>query len=152
MEISRRFFLGGAISLAAAVTFKPSIAMMANIPTIYGDGKQDDSGGLSALFANEPVTFNKEQIGVESHKGITFHSGLFKINRTVNIPKNSIIKFDKKEHLEFIADNELELPFFICFDNIGEQFSGNIFRIDENKLGPLISNMSIKLYEHEVYF
>lgn len=65
VELSRRFFLGGAIALVAVQTFKPSLA--SNMPTIYGNGIKDDSAGFNALFAKEPVIFNKDQIGIESH-------------------------------------------------------------------------------------
>lgn len=95
MEISRRFFLGGAITLVAAQVFIPSVSMMANIPTIYGDGIEDDSGGLAALFRNEPVTFNKEQIGVESHEGIVFHTGRFAISRTVIVPDEVNLEIER---------------------------------------------------------
>lgn len=121
VELSRRFFLKGAISLTAAVTFAPSISAMQNLPTIYGDGVGDDTGGLSALFRNDPVTFNKEQIGVDSHKGITFHHGIFNITRTVEIPRNSVFKIDGV--IEFVGEQLEELPFFRCIDKSGYQFT-----------------------------
>ena len=129
MEMSRRFFLGGAISLIAAQTFIPSVEAMANIPTIYGDGKRDDSGGLGALFRNEPVTFNKEQIGIESHDGIVFHKGHFAIARTIVVPEEAKIKI---EQATFIATRELdfnEVLFWLAGNNNEEtykSFNGNL--------------------------
>lgn len=87
MELSRRFFLGGAIALIAAQTFKPSVNAMGNMPTIYGDGVNDDSFGLASLFRNDPVIFSKDQIGVEDHKGIIFKKGNFVILNSVDVPK-----------------------------------------------------------------
>jgi hypothetical protein len=133
MEMSRRFFLGGAITLIAAQTFVPSVELMANIPTIYGDGNRDDSGGLSALFSNEPVTFNKEQIGVESHEGIVFHNGNYAVSRTIVIPDEAKIKI---ERATFIAkDLEPDQVFFWLNKNANEEtyktFNGNLGLIFE---------------------
>ncbi len=84
--ISRRFFLGGAISLASVVTFEPAVSSVGNFPTIYGDGIRDDAPGLRALFNNEPVIFPTDKIAVDSHSGITFHYGEFRIDDTVVAP------------------------------------------------------------------
>lgn len=121
MDASRRFFLGGAISLAAAVTFKVKKKHKSNIPTIYGDGKHDDTGGIGALFRNEPVNFNSDQIGVESHGGITFHKGVFIISRTIDIPREANLEF---ERVNFVEGEGLTLPFFRCFVNASHQIAG----------------------------
>ena len=124
MDLSRRFFLGGAISLIAAQTFVPSVSAMSNLPTIYGDGKHDDSDGLGALFRNDPVTFKKEQIGVETHKGVIFHKGHFLVDKTIRIPLNTTINFESKAPLCFVQGKNLtsEFPFFICEGNDARQF------------------------------
>jgi hypothetical protein len=135
MNVSRRFFLGGAISLVAAQTFIPSVSAMMNMPTIYGDGRRDDSSGLAALFRNYPVTFNKEQIGVESHEGIIFHNGWFAIYRTVEVPAKTKIVI---EHATFV-DHNLELPFFLCEDMSGKQFdTKSTFVLPKGKVGFLV--------------
>ncbi len=94
MEISRRFFLGGAIAVVVAQTFKP--ALSSNMPTIYGNGRDDDSAGFNALFANEPVIFKRDQLGLESHDGIIIFKGNFKISKTIEITKRTKLQ---------IADN-----------------------------------------------
>lgn len=133
MKMSRRFFLGGAISLIAAQTFIPSVDTMANIPTIYGDGKRDDSGGLGALFRNEPVTFNKEQIGVESHDGIVFHNGTYAISRTVIIPDEVKLKIERAVFIS--KDLPYDDVFFWLSTNENkdtyEAFNGNMGLIFE---------------------
>jgi len=123
MNLSRRFFLGGAISLVAVQTFIPNVSAMMNLPTIYGDGVHDDTAGLGAIFRNEPVTFNKEQIGVDSHEGLTFHHGRFKITNTVNIPANSKIEVIRAIFVGIELDPNF--PFFSCEDFSGHSFSGN---------------------------
>lgn len=111
VELSRRFFLGGAIALVAAQTFKPSLNAMGNMPTIHGDGVTDDSYGLGCLFRNEPVIFNNDQIGVEEHKGVIFYKGHFALERTVNLPKGAKIVMIGKP--EFVGIKlEPEMPFF----------------------------------------
>jgi hypothetical protein len=93
VELSRRFFLGGAISLLAASTFDP-LPSMANLPRIYADRQHDDTGGLGALFRNEPVIFSRENIGVDKHKGITFHAGRFKVTQTLELPPGLKVKVE----------------------------------------------------------
>jgi hypothetical protein len=112
MDISRRFFLGGAISLVAATTFAPSISAMMNLPTIYGDGVRDDTSGLYALLHNEPCTFNKEQIGVENHEGIIFHKGYFIIKNTIEIQKETKLIVEAPHFIGLTLDSNQ--PFFMC--------------------------------------
>lgn len=111
MQISRRFFLGSAISLVAAQTFVPSVSAMINLPTIYGDGKTDDSYGLGALFRNEPVIFKKDQLAIDSHGGITFHRGEFLITQPVRISKD--VDIFVNQVLFRAPDLDLNLPMFI---------------------------------------
>jgi len=124
VDISRRFFLGGAISLVAAVTFKPSVSAMMNLPTIYGDGKTDDTAGLGALFRSEPVTFKKEQIGIDKHEGLTFHKGSFVISNSIHIPENTKIEIEKAHFIG--RDLPDDFPFFICEDFSGKGFSNSL--------------------------
>ncbi len=137
MDISRRFFLGGAISLVAATTFAPSISAMMNLPTIYGDGVKDDTSGLYALLHNEPCTFNKEQIGVESHKGIIFHKGYFVVKNTIEIPKDAKIVVEAPHFIGLELDN---IPFFMC----EPEFQANqfdrwaTFQVKSDHVGKLI--------------
>lgn len=137
MDISRRFFLGGAISLLAASTFTPSVSAMMNLPTIYGDGVQDDTSGLYALLNNEPCTFNKEQIGVENHEGIVFHKGIFVVRNTIDIPKETKIKVESPIFIGTeLADKQ---PFFMCADFSGHQFDRwSKFEVNPTHVGKLI--------------
>lgn len=93
MDVSRRFFLGGAISVFAASTFTPTLSA-GNLPRIWADGKNDDTSGLGALFRKEPVIFAKENIGLDDHGLITFHTGKFRITQTIGIPKDAEFKVE----------------------------------------------------------
>jgi len=88
-DISRRFFLGGTLAVIAAKSFTPTVNAMSNIAKIYADGKHDDSAGLNALFANEPVIFSKEKIALEGHEGVVILGGSFKIDKTIEITKRT---------------------------------------------------------------
>lgn len=138
MDISRRFFLGGAISLVAAATFAPSVSAMMNLPTIYGDGVKDDTSGLFALLNNEPCTFNKEQIGVDSHSGVIFHRGRFVVNKTIEIPANAILKVENPHFLGLELDDKQ--PFFMCERGFAaNQFDRYaIFETNSTHIGKLI--------------
>jgi hypothetical protein len=108
-----------------------------NLPTIYGDGVKDDTGGLYALLNNEPCTFNKEQIGVESHEGIVFHKGRFIVKNTIIIPRATNIKVEAPTFigLEF----ESNQPFFMCEDLSGHQFDRwAVFTVNPTHVGKLI--------------
>ncbi len=111
IDMSRRFFLKGAISLVAASTFVPNVSSMGNYPKIYGDGIKDDAEGLGALFRNDPVIFDKEKIGVDEHKLITFHRGKYLISNTVHIPEEAEFHI---EMVEFISKLPDDFPFFNC--------------------------------------
>lgn len=89
VELTRRFFLGGAIALVAAQTFKPSISQGSNLPKIWGNGQHDDSMGLNALFNRDPVIFRHEDIGVESHEGIIIYKGYYRIDKPLEIFKKT---------------------------------------------------------------
>jgi hypothetical protein len=92
VELSRRSFLGGAISLFAVSTFVPRV--VGNLPTIYADGLHDDTGGLSALFRKEPLIFVTDKVGVDGHEGIIFHSGRYKITNTITLPNDLFCKVE----------------------------------------------------------
>lgn len=111
-ELSRRFFLGGAIALIGATTFKPAITAISNMPTITGDGVTDDSYGFGCLFRNEPVIFKHDQLGVDSHQGIIFYNGRFAIERTVNIPAD--VKIEMGRALFVGTKLEPDAPFFMA--------------------------------------
>lgn len=135
VELSRRFFLGGAIALLAVETFKP-VSASSNLPTIYGNGKNDDSYGIGALLRNEPVIFNKDQIGVNSHKGVIFHKGRFLIEKTINISEDAQLII---EDPEFIQGKELtsEFPFFRCLPGFKWPKNGGTFTVHDH-VGKLV--------------
>jgi hypothetical protein len=153
IELNRRWFLGGAISLVAAQTFVPSVMAMKNLPTIYGNGRDDDTSGLIALLNKDPVTFNKEQIGVESHGGLRFHKGRFLISNTLNVPENSGLDmrtnypggpvFDCSN----LPDN---FPVFLCRDNLN--FGNDIFVFEFKKTyrGKIVAHVGDK-FKYEDY-
>lgn len=144
VELSRRFFLGGAIALIAAQTFKPSLNAMGNMPTIHGDGINDDSYGLGCLFRNEPVIFKKDQLGVDEHKGVIFYSGVFAIERTVNLPAKAKIEMIRAH---FIGTKlEPEMAFFDAeygFNNRQFDSGKAIFELKKGAPNLLIRNEDI---------
>lgn len=132
VNLNRRFFLGGAISLVAAQTFIPSVAAMSNMPTIYGDGIKADAFGLAALFRNDPVIFDKDKIAVEKHGGITFHSGQYLIDSTVEVPKDLNVEFDgmRVSFMDFNLDPSQ--PFFSFFRKKYIRFGVELYEYDSN--------------------
>lgn len=92
MDLTRRFFLGGALSVVAASTFVPRA--VGNLPTIYADGAHDDTSGLGALLRREPVIFSRDHIGLDDHKGIVFHHGRFIITQTIEVPDDVSMKVE----------------------------------------------------------
>jgi hypothetical protein len=85
MEIARRTFLGGMLSLLAVQTFTPPpLAAMGNrTPRIFGNGRDYDSEGFQALFDGNDVIIPQDKIGISKCKGVIFHRGTFVIDREV---------------------------------------------------------------------
>ncbi len=86
VELSRRGFLGGMLSIlavAAVPTFIPSPAEGNWMPRIYGNGKDHDGEGLQALFDGQDVILPADKIGLRGGriKGVEFHKGHFVIDR-----------------------------------------------------------------------
>lgn len=76
MNISRRFFLGGVIAVAAGQLIHPVFAM----PTIYGNGLDDDTDGLNAFFGGRPFHVDHSNV-IVGEGGISF--GRFKVSDTI---------------------------------------------------------------------
>lgn len=126
MDLSRRFFLGGAMALIGVKTFVPSSA--SNMPRIYADYKHNDSYGFQALLNNEPCIFDRENIGVEENKGIIIYRGHYIVDETIIIPAGANISMERqvpRRDIEFYGVNlKNNAPFFhkkigadVNFDN-----------------------------------
>lgn len=102
-ELTRRWFLGGAISLLAAeATQLPSgIGAVArelklgNKPAIRGDGRHNDGPGFGALLRKEPVLLPSEGIVIHGHGGCTIHSGRYAIGQEVYIPADAEFEIER---------------------------------------------------------
>ncbi len=83
MNLSRRLFLGGSISLlGAALLPQPVIAL----PTIYGDGVTCDAAGLQALIDGAPFHVANEALTVREGLGIT--GGVLRLTRSLKVRNN----------------------------------------------------------------
>lgn len=131
MQLTRRWFLGGAISLAAAsVTQLPSgVGAVArelksgNKPQIWADGTHDDSHGIGALLRQEVVLLPTSGIIIHSHGGCTIHQGNFRINTEVNVPPHAVFDI---QSARFFGDNlESDQAFFCIPGKMAQKFSGN---------------------------
>jgi hypothetical protein len=85
MEISRRSFFAGALSLMALPLTKTFA-----IPRIYGDGIRDDSDGLQAAFNGEPFIAEDNSIRDALDNGtVVLQNGLFRIEKTIYLGNNN---------------------------------------------------------------
>lgn len=128
VELSRRFFLGGALSLIAASTFEIKAHHIGNMPKIWGDGVHDDTAGLGALLRGEPVLFSKDNLGVDEHKGVTFHNGEYAVAQTIIVPDEAVVEF---ECATFVGnDLPVDAAFFsIPGDRYTQMFLGKTGRM-----------------------
>lgn len=103
MNLSRRSFLRGVITCAAAVAVAKIAPLLPSLPKIVGDGIHDDSPGLNALFAGEPFEAVADCVKVSNANHITLSNGIFRlcqplvIKRDFTIIMNSDFYFDGVE-------------------------------------------------------
>lgn len=142
VDLTRRFFLGGAISLIA-VTTSSIPRKIGNLPQIWGDGSHDDTGGISALLRSEPVILPKDKLTIDAHKGVTFHRGTFKISRTLEIPDDCNLTMDRPTFRA--PDLDRDSPFFRAGPINGLKFSSaaddaftNVIFLCAHGHGPLV--------------
>lgn len=152
IQLSRRWFLGGAISLAAvSFTQLPSgVGAVArelksgNKPQIWADGIHDDSHGLGALLRREVVLLPKSGIVIEDHQGCTIHHGEFCIDAEVHVPADADFRIDRARFYGRKLPNDA--AFFCISPEMAKRFAGNsqiIWMIDPAK--PII------LRSHEMW-
>ena len=155
-NLTRRFFLGGAISLIAVQT-SAMPRIIGNMPQIWGDGRNDDTGGISALLRSEPVVFTKDRVTVDGHKGIRFHRGIFKISRTLEIPDDCDLTMDAPTFRA--PDLDSNDPFFRVGNINGRHFASatdnafsNVIFLCNPNHGPLVIKIGARdLEEEEIY-
>lgn len=89
VDVSRRWFLGGALGVATAAVLPKGSAYAA---TLYGDGIHDDTKGLQALLDGKPVLVKAEGIVAQQSDGrVVLSCGSFRISDTIYVrAKNEI--------------------------------------------------------------
>lgn len=92
LELPRRAFLGGMLSLLAATAIEATpLRLVSNrLPRIHGNGKDYDSEGFQALFDGKEIIFPKDKLIITEHKGVIVHGGQFVINREVWTERTSL--------------------------------------------------------------
>ena len=80
MELSRRSFLRGTLSLT--VLAATGLPVGAGIPTIHGNGVDDDTDGLQALFDGKPVHVEGETVVATDGY---LSGGSFVVSRTLTL-------------------------------------------------------------------
>ena len=85
-EITRRSFFGGALSISA-VAMLPALALVDEIPEIYGDMVHDDTEGLQALFDGRPFKVNGDGFQASCDGIAILMGGTFLVSRTLHIGK-----------------------------------------------------------------
>lgn len=90
VEVSRRWFMGGALGVAAAAVMPLGAAYDA---VLYGDGIHDDTAALQALFDGRPVYVKNDGVVLKSNDGhISLKGGNYKISETLNIAPGKTIQ------------------------------------------------------------
>lgn len=104
INLPRRSFLFG-FAGAAALIAAPKL-ILHRVPTIYGDGVEDDWEGLTALFNGMPVRLDSsETFSPHFSNGlpIELRGGIYRLSRTLKLPKC----FSVIENCWFIGDGAL---------------------------------------------
>ena len=98
MNLNRRFFLAGALSLVTA----PALSQVPFIPTLDGDGIHDDADALNALFAGRNIRCENELFFAMSENEIRLIGGIYRISRPVHFRKSPFRIKIRKSH--FVSD------------------------------------------------
>jgi hypothetical protein len=90
MELTRRSFLGGTVAIATCSAIGVSVA--APFPIIRGDGVFDDTAGLNAFFAREPVVIEGQLLRHYTDDSLAMlTNGFFRVTNTIHIGKPTTI-------------------------------------------------------------
>lgn len=94
MDVSRRSFLGGALTVAAVAVAPKSLSAILPeaYPVLHGDAQHDDTAALNALFSGKPVLCEGEVLQQQGGT-IRLHEGSFKVSDTVTIwaPEGTLV-------------------------------------------------------------
>lgn len=91
VELTRRWFLGGALSAVAIVAAQPTVAkeLLAlsarNLPRIWADGRNYDADGIIALLRGEEVMFPRDKLSIKDAQQVIIHSGNYQIDREIEV-------------------------------------------------------------------
>lgn len=82
-DLTRRGFLGGALTVLAVSIAVPTAAFSFSAPRIYGDGLHDDWEGLQAAFNGKPYLCQSDL--VHGTKQVEVFGGNFLLSRPLHI-------------------------------------------------------------------
>lgn len=127
-ELSRRLFLSGALSVAAAaVTNAPVLAgepKAAPLPILYGDGVHDDADALNALLSGRPFFCDNQYILASNGEGwVHLANGLFRIGKTIKVTRD----YTTIVNTMFITTPDFESPRMLVIDADFATLLGNLF-------------------------
>lgn len=95
MIASRRSFLGGILTLAAAAAVVRPTDLLANTPWIKGDGIHDDAAGLQALIDGQPYRCDLPNVGwVSKDDLLRICGGNFRLSKGIVIRNRPAHIFD----------------------------------------------------------
>lgn len=108
MNISRRLFLGGFLSIVGASAYTGPILAAKPIPKIYADGDRDDTDGLVAFFSGEPFTVDGQNITADN--GV-LRNGIVRVKGTISVPSygfliDDVTVFGDNDHRGFDVRRE----------------------------------------------
>lgn len=83
VDVTRRFFLGGALAVAAASVLPTTALAFSPVPVIVGDGIHDDADGLQAMFDGKP--FRCETTIICDKGDFNLDGGRFFITKSLRI-------------------------------------------------------------------
>lgn len=83
MNVSRRSFLRGALTVGALSVLPAIPAFAERIPTLWGDGIHDDTQALQAFLDGKPVRVDGAFIAVRSGDGVRLSGGRFLVSDTI---------------------------------------------------------------------
>jgi hypothetical protein len=111
-QLSRRTFLGGALTLVGVAALPGPLLAKEPLPVIWGDAFHDDSAGFAAALAGKPFICAQKGLAMARDGQLCLNGGTFRLTETLDLQKSTISSTIIGSYLDF-RDMPIDQPYAI---------------------------------------